>query len=332
MGGSRSPRNRSISQVRLYERSPAASRDAGKREREATAKLYLPPPINLLRANVVHNHPIEFLAGGYSLIEGPRVDASDNLYFSDVHNGGVYRRVPSGEIETVVPKRRGVGGIALHRDGGLVISGRNICHVKDGITRIIFELEDVPGYNDLFTDQSGCVYTGTMRTSPFDENAKRVTGELYRITAEGKAVELYGDVSLTNGIGFSPDQRTLYHSDTVRSHVIAHDIDDQGRASNRRGLGESLGARPDGLAVDEAGCIWFADYGGGCVHRIRPDGTPDARIDVEAKAVTSLCFGGSDLRDLYITTHDNTEDPALGGSIFRTRVETPGLPAPLVTI
>ena len=87
---------------------------------------------------------IEMLAYGYGLVEGPRVDGEDNLYFSDVHNGGVHCRRPDGTIETVVPKRRGVGGIALHADGGLVISGRNICHVRDGETRIVFA-PDAPG-------------------------------------------------------------------------------------------------------------------------------------------------------------------------------------------
>ena len=69
---------------------------------------------------------LETIASGYGLIEGPRVDADGNLYFSDVTNGGVYRRSPSGEITTAVPKRRGVGGIALHADGGIVVSGKNI--------------------------------------------------------------------------------------------------------------------------------------------------------------------------------------------------------------
>ena len=86
---------------------------------------------------------IETLAYGYGLIEGPRVDGAGNLYFSDVTNGGVYRRRPGGEVDTVVPKRRGVGGIALHADGGLVISGKNICHVKDGTTRVLFA-RDLP--------------------------------------------------------------------------------------------------------------------------------------------------------------------------------------------
>ena len=98
---------------------------------------------------------IETLAFGYGLLEGPRVDAENGLYFSDVQGGGVYRRAPDGTIETVVPKRRGVGGIALHADGGIVISGRNICHVRDGETRVLFDLEDVPGFNDLFTDAGG---------------------------------------------------------------------------------------------------------------------------------------------------------------------------------
>src|SRR5215467_9473794 len=75
----------------------------------------------------------ETLAYGYGLIEGPRVDPAGNLCFSDVTNGGVFRRRPDGAIDVVVPKRRGVGGIALHADGGLVISGKNICHVRDGV-------------------------------------------------------------------------------------------------------------------------------------------------------------------------------------------------------
>ena len=95
---------------------------------------------------------IETLVTGYGLIEGPRIDAEDRIYFSDVIRGGVYRRSPDGSIETIVPKRRGVGGIALHADGGIVISGRNICHVPDGETRIVFDLDDTPGFNDLFTD------------------------------------------------------------------------------------------------------------------------------------------------------------------------------------
>src|SRR5215831_4979038 len=159
---------------------------------------------------------LETLAWGFGLIEGPRVDSTGNLYFSDVRNGGVFRRRPDGTIDTVVPKRRGVGGIALHAEGGLVVSGKNICHVREGKTRILFAPEGVPGFNDLFTDAQGRVYTGSMRSDPFSLKGPRVLGECYRIEAEGRATELYGGVSLTNGIGFSPDGKTIYHSDSVQ--------------------------------------------------------------------------------------------------------------------
>src|SRR5215831_12285839 len=126
----------------------------------------------------------ETLASGYGLIEGPRVDATGALYFSDVTNGGVYRRRPDGSIDTVVPRRRGVGGIALHADGGLVISGKNVCHVKDGTTRVLFTRDDAPGFNDMFTDEQGRVYTGTMKSDPFKLEGERVAGECWRIDAE----------------------------------------------------------------------------------------------------------------------------------------------------
>jgi gluconolactonase len=271
---------------------------------------------------------METLVSGYGLIEGPRVDARGNLHFSDVTNGGVYRRAPDGRIETVVPRRRGVGGIALHADGGLVISGRNICHVRDGETRVLLEMEDVPGFNDLYTDQQGRVYTGSMRTDPFGGSEPRTPGEMYRIEAEGRAVELYGDVSLTNGIGFSPDGQRLYHSDSARQHIIVHDIAPDGTAKNRQVFAELKRGSPDGLAVDEEGGVWTAAVRAGCVMRFDSHGKFDRSVEVPAHTVTSLCFGANDPLDLYISTADNTQDPELKGCIFRVRESVAGLRAP----
>ena len=79
------------------------------------------------------------------------------------------------------------------------------------------------------------------------------------------------------------------------------------------------GLTPDGLAVDEDGGVWVALVDGGYVQRFTPAGVLDIRIAVPATFVTSLCFGGADRRDLYIVSADNTEDPARGGTIFRTR-------------
>jgi len=270
----------------------------------------------------------ERLAGGFGLVEGPRVDDADRLYFSDARGGGVYCRAPTGDIETVVPKRRGVGGIAIHADGGIVISGRDISHVRDGSTRIVFRKEGVPGFNDLFTDAEGGVWVGSQMADPFAAGLKALPGELFRIRADGTTEALYGDVGLTNGIGFSPDGMRLYHSDSARGHVIGHVLDAQGRCSARSVFVETESGAPDGLAVDEEGCVWVALYGAGCVARYTPEGKLDRSLDVPARAVASVSFGGSDRRDLYVTTGDSLDDPALRGSIFRTRVDVAGLPAP----
>jgi sugar lactone lactonase YvrE len=273
---------------------------------------------------------LETLAWGYGLVEGPRADASGNLYFSDVHKGGVHRRGPDGVIETIVPKRRGVGGISFHADGGLVISGRNICHVRDGETRVLFA-PDAPGLNDLIVDPSGRVICGTVRSDPFSPDGPRTPGECWRIDAENDASELYGDISLTNGIGFSPDASVLYHSDTPRG-VWAHNYDD-GAVSGRRLFLGGDDLSPDGLAVDEDGTVWVADVSGsGAARGFAPDGTEIGRVQVPARMVTSVCFGGPDRRDFYIVTGDNMTDPDRGGTIFRTRVAVPGCAVPAAKI
>ncbi len=271
--------------------------------------------------------PLEILASGYGLIEGPRADAAGGLHWSDVTRGGVYRRAPDGRVETVIPKRRGVGGIALHAQGGIVVSGRDVCHVRDGETRVLLERpEGVGGFNDLFTDAAGRVYVGSLRQDPFETAAERRAGELYRIDLSGEVTVLYGDVGLSNGIGFSPDGRVLYHSDTSSGAIVAHDVDAGGALSSRRVFARV--GMPDGLAVDAEGGVWVALFGGGRVLRFRPDGARDRSVRVPALQVTSLCFGGADGRDLYVTTADNSDDAERLGTVFRTRVEIPGLPAP----
>src|SRR5438874_12820165 len=80
---------------------------------------------------------METLVFGYGLVEAPRVDGAGNLYFSDAIDGGVYRRAPDGAVSVVVPKRRGVGALVLHAAVGVVISGKDVSHVRDGLTRIL---------------------------------------------------------------------------------------------------------------------------------------------------------------------------------------------------
>jgi xylono-1,5-lactonase len=274
----------------------------------------------------------ETLCFGYGLIEGPREDGAGNLHFSDVTNGGVYRRSPDGTITTVVPRRRGVGGIALHASGGLVISGKDVCHVREGETRVLLTRESVGaiGFNDLFTDAAGRIVVGSLRSDPFADGP-RTPGALYRIELDGTVSELYGDIGLTNGIGLSPDGRTIFHADTSAAAVVAHDLAADGKATNRR-VHARVDGMPDGLAVDVQGGVWVAVYGGGCAMRFAPDGSLDRRVEVPASAVTSLCFGGADRRDLYVVTADNKEDKERRGTVFHGRSEIAGVAVALARV
>jgi gluconolactonase len=207
------------------------------------------------------------LASGDRLIEGPTADSRGGLFFSDVLGGGVYRLDASGAILTVVPKRRGVGGIALHADGGLVIGGRDIQRVVDGRSSVLFAIEGLPGWNDLCTDAAGRVYAGSVRFAVFDPRAQVVPGECWRIDAPGRATCLYDGVMHANGIGISPDGRTLYHSDTRAGVILVHDLSPDGVASKPRAISVEGDGHPDGLAIDEEGGVWVAIFGAGRVDR-----------------------------------------------------------------
>jgi gluconolactonase len=268
----------------------------------------------------------ETLASGYALVEGPTVDSGGGLVFSDVLGGGVFRRAPDGSLETLVPKRRGVGGIALHAEGGVVVSGRDLVHVRGGATRTVFSIPGLPGWNDLCTDSRGRVYAGALRFAVFDRDAAPVPGECWRVDGEGGASALFGGLVHANGIALSPDERAIYASDTRRGVVVVHDLLPDGLAARRREIKVEGPGAPDGLACDEAGCVWVAIAGGGRVDRYTPEGRRDRSLEVPASVVTSLCFAGDDRRDLVVVSADNTEAPERRGSIFRTRVDAAGTP------
>jgi xylono-1,5-lactonase len=263
----------------------------------------------------------ELLASGYGLVEGPTVDTDGSLVFSDVLDGGVYRLRRDGDIETIVPKRRGVGGIARHAYGGFVIGGRELVHVGPGTDRVVAAIDGALGLNDFCTDSVGRVYVGTVRYRSLDPTATPVPGELWRVDLDGTATMLYGDVRQCNGVAISADDTTIYQSDTRGHCVIVHDLDESGKSvTNRRQWFVGERSQPDGLALDITGCLWVADHGAGRVVRFQPDGTIDTVLAVPSRHVTSVCFDGADL--IVVTD----AEPHLRGSIFRTTTHTSGAP------
>ncbi|HLW71738.1 MAG TPA: SMP-30/gluconolactonase/LRE family protein [Candidatus Binataceae bacterium] len=277
---------------------------------------------------------LETLATGFGLLEGPRCDARDRLYFSDVPNGGVYRRSPDGAIETLIPKRRGVGGIALNAGGGIVCTGRGLIHWNEATrtSRDLFthwEGRPLNGLNDLQPDDHGSIFVGSLEHNALEEGAKRIPGSLYRVDPDGTVLKLYEGIETTNGMGFSPDRKYLYHADSTTKSVWVYDVQPDRTVKDRRVFARMPAGWPDGLAIDADGGVVVAIVNHGEVVRFKPNATLDWRLDVPAQMVTSLTFGGKDFRDLYIVTADNTEDKAKKGTVFRTRVEIPGLPIPL---
>ena len=270
---------------------------------------------------------MERIASGYTLAEAPVAADDGGVFFSDALGGGVFRWCPGkGDVETVMPGRRGVGGMALHADGGLVVGGRDVIHVAGGEQRTLYADDSIAGVNDLTVDPDGRVIVGLLRYRPF-KGEQPVPGEFVRVEEDGGATDVIRDVQWVNGCAFSPDGRTFYGCDYARGIVLAADREEDGGYGPARTLAESPSGEVDGMAVDENGALWVALGAGGAVGRFRPDGSLEEQLEVPAGFVSSLCFGGSDGRDLFITTLGNPEEDP--GAVFLTRAPVAGAPVAL---
>jgi gluconolactonase len=273
------------------------------------------------------------LATGYGLIEGPVWDPAKGLYFSDVPNGGVFLLDRQDRVSQAIPRRRGIGGIALHAEGGLIVGGRDVAWVgfDGGLPRPILtqgQIPDCTGFNDLTTDAAGRVYIGSLAFRVFGGDDPK-PGKLHVIDLDGTMRTLSDGVLLTNGLGFSPDGRRLYHSDSRSNLVRAYDVLADGSVRPWRTfahLGE--GGVPDGLKVAQDGSVWVADARGGRVAVFNADGSHRMDLPVPLPMVTSVCFGGEDLKDLYVVTGSDGAPSEASGTVFRIRAEVAGLPLP----
>ena len=275
---------------------------------------------------------MEQLAQGYGLVEGPVWEDGKGLLYSDVLFGGVFRLNLDGIVETVFEHRRGIGGMALHEAGGLIVSGRNLSFkpYSGGATVTVLEQNEsagVVGFNDLTTDEAGRIYAGALGASPvFDDGREPRAGDLYLVDLDGSARVVAQDVQLTNGLGFSPDGATLYHSDSRRQTVFCYSVAADGSLGEKRPFVKTDGGSPDGLAVSEDGAVWVALAGGGGVGVYSASGAQQDLIEIPQPMCTSLCFGGADRRDLYIVSGSDGSQSDRAGAVYRTRTSVAGLP------
>jgi gluconolactonase len=273
---------------------------------------------------------VEQLAKGFGLLEGPVWDPTRGLLFADAEDGGVHCLDADRTITTVVQHRRGIGGVALHERDGLVVSGRNLAFKSSaGETVVLFEHrpdEGIVGFNDITTDSRGRIYAGALGYRPTEAGELPRPGGLYLLDLDGSRREVVENVQLTNGLAFSPDGRLLYHSDSGDQTVYVCELDSAGDVVSRRRFAGLKRGLPDGLVVAADGTIWVAVAHAGLVVVFNPDGSIRDRLEFPVPMVTSLCFGGHDLKDLYVVTGSDGVPGGRAGAVFLARVDVPGLP------
>ena len=280
------------------------------------------------------------LDGQFNLAESPVWSIAERkLWFVDINAPRLHRFDPvTKQLESwTMPES--IGCIVLTQHGEVVAglrSGIYRLDLKEGrherLAAAPYDTQHVR-FNDGRCDRQGRFWLGSMY-----EPGGRGGGALYRLDGRHLIAQtLVGGVATSNALAWSPDGRVMYHADTPTRQVYAYDYDvGHGTISNRRLFLDlnDTGERPDGATVDSAGNYWVAFYGAGKVAQFSPQGQRLREIVLPVKAPTMPCFGGPDLKTLFITaarqkhTPEELQQMPLAGGIFMAEVDIPGLPEP----
>ena len=264
--------------------------------------------------------------------------AEQALYWVDINAPSLNRFDPATGRNVTMPMPASIGCFALRKSGGFIVALRDgvwLARADGSLLRQVAAAPYDPAhhrFNDGRCDRQGRFFAGTM-----NERRDASTGALLRIDADFAVTPILADITISNGLAWSPDGRTMYHADTPTRTIHAYDYDtDAGLPVQRRVFAQWQGEsdRPDGGTVDSAGNYWSAFYRGGKVVQIAPDGATLAEFAVPAMCPTMCAFGGPDLKTLYVTSARQQRDadeltrlPQSGG-IFAMQVDIPGLPEP----
>jgi sugar lactone lactonase YvrE len=270
--------------------------------------------------------------------EGPSWDAyAARLSWVDVLAAEVHVADPEGRpvAEFHLPSHVGAA-LPAAQGGWLVALNDRLAHLRaDGSLDDVVPLEaHLPANraNDAKCDPSGRAWVGTMN---YDETSS--DGSLYRLDPGPSVPAVLSGLGIANGLGWSPDNRTMYFIDTLSHEIRAYPFD---LARGSLGRPECLAridpadGHPDGLCTDDDGCLWVALWAGGCVRRYTPQGALDAVVPLPVTYVTSCCFGGPRRDRLFITTARRDLDAEgrrrepLAGSVW---VAEPGVTGPPAT-
>lgn len=269
--------------------------------------------------------------------EGPMWDADAQLfYWVDILNNCFFSYDPIGGEQKRYEIGQPVGTVVLRQQGGFVLALRDGLAFWDAMNQqlemIIDPEPDKPQsrFNDGAVDRQGRFWAGTM-------GAGGPVGALYRLDTDLSLHTMQTEVTISNGLGWSPDNRLMYFCDTATQTIFQYDFDPAtGDLENRREyvkIPEDFGS-PDGLTVDREGFVWSAQWGGWKIGRFDPDGKLEREVAIPAARVTSCVFGGPDLNELYITTarvgikESELQDQPAAGGVFRLKTDVTGFAEP----
>jgi sugar lactone lactonase YvrE len=269
--------------------------------------------------------------------EGPLWHAGEGaLYWVDIEGRRYHRLEPETGKHEVVPVGVRVGALGFRQGGGLVFAtefGFSFFDPSAGELKKIGDPEEnkpQSRFNDGAVDRAGRFWAGTLG-DPEQNN-------LYRLDPDGSIHTMETGVDISNGIGWSLDNRIMYYVDSTRWVIYAYDFDlSSGSITNRRVFVDRSGKQgiPDGLIVDAEGYVWTAIWGGSCLERYDPTGHLDRTIALPVEYPTSMAFGGKNLEVLYITSaqelipHTDREKFPLAGNLFCVREAGKGIVEPM---
>ncbi len=250
------------------------------------------------------NHTVTTLINSHCLLsENPLWNGKDQcLYWTDIDAGTIHRFNPQTERSEQLYHGTKVGGFTFQADGDLLLFRVNdlaLLH-PDGSVDVLLEYKDdgLDRFNDVIADPEGRVYAGSI-------GLKKDSGALYRIDLDGTITCLWQGTGCSNGMGFSPDLKTFYWTCSSSSRIFKYSYDretgDLGSPTLFYQATEEEGI-PDGLTIDNKGDVWSARWDGYSVVRHAPSGKVVETIPFPVAKVTSLCLGGKNLDQFYITS------------------------------
>jgi sugar lactone lactonase YvrE len=274
---------------------------------------------------------------GALLGEGPRWDAAaGRLLWVDIEGRALHLFDPARDEDRAIQLGDRVGSAAPTDDGGVLVALADRLAVVELESESVRTLVEIPHGEGMRLNDGACDPAGRFWFGSVALDFAPGAAALYRYSGDGGLDRMLEGVTISNGLGWTPDGRTMYYVDSMAYRVDAFDFDvATGAIAEPRPLIviERGGGIPDGLAVDDEGGIWVALWGKAAVRRYSPDGELERVLDVPADNVTACCFGGDDGRSLYVTSAsvDLSEEKRrarpLAGSVFVTEVDVSGPPA-----